>query len=190
MLTTVHYQFCVLFGALHACTEGSNYFTSCSKLPNLCCEKGSNYLHLFLSLFLLSALFVCAGTWAASIPPNQIRSMKNCKGAEASRVDKSCMSDTMQKARGGGTEARPCLPPPAVPALCMQPWTNNRWGSSSSLLFNGRCFSFPSYYPPITPICHFKLKSDVSIYLHVDYVVVIHYVLDKTLHHGQKNTNT
>ncbi len=99
MPTTVHYQFCVLFGALHACTEGSNYFTSCSKLPNLCCEKGSNYLHLFLSLFLLSTLYVCAGTWVANIPPNQIRSMKNCKGAEASRVDKSCMSDTMQKAR-------------------------------------------------------------------------------------------
>lgn len=151
MPTTVRYQFCVLFGALHACSEGSNYFTSCSKLPNLCCEKESNYLHLFLSLFLLSALCVCIGTWVANIPPNQIRSMKNCKEAEASRVDKSCMSDTMQKSRGGwkqggGTEERPCLPPPApaVPALCMQPWTNNRWGSFFSLLFNGCCLAFPS----------------------------------------------
>ncbi len=167
MPTTVHYQFCVLFGALHACTEGYNYFTSCSKLPNLCCEKGSNYLHLFLSLFLLSTLYVCAGPWVANIPPNQIRSMKNCKGAEASRVDKSCMSDTMQKARVRvQKQGRVCLHQHqhqlCLLYVCSHGQTTDGAPSQVCYLMVAVLLFHP-YYPPTTPICHFKLKSDVSI---------------------------
>ncbi len=167
MPTTVHYQFCVLFGALHACTEGSNYFTSCSKLPNLCCEKGSNYLYLFLSLsfFCLRCTSVLAHELQTSllIKSDQWRIVRGQRRHELTNL--ACQ--TQCKKRGWGYRSKAVsaspAPAPAVPALCMQPWTNNRWGSISSLLFNGRCFAFPSLLSTYNPNLPFKLKSDVSI---------------------------